>query len=544
MTLRALFSARSGGASPLVLLAASLLAGLVLLPLNSSPAAAQGFPGFFDEAPRYKPRVKRRQTARPRPADTETAAVPPAKIPDATRAAEPAKPKGPLFVVVSLADQQITIYNHDGVVTKSRVSTGMAGHPTPKGVFTIIGRERYHHSNIYSGAPMPFMQRVTWSGVAMHLGVVPGYPASHGCIRLPAGFAAQLWGLTKIGERVVIARHDVHPAPISHANLPEPKMQPADNGIATGSTVTPQQVAEVKMPSGDASVAPVASDAPKLLNPVQYAEVAKARTAAEAASTAKAAQALLASAAAKKAEATKAAARLKTAEAAQDAADRKAAAVAATVAAAAPEKREALDIANLNAQSEALSAMSKLRAAREDAAAKDAEWSDEVRRWREATAAADAAREAQRLASRRASPVSVLVSKKDGKVYVRQGLAPLFEAAATVKSPEKPLGTHLYVASAVGDDGQSLKWTAITMPGQAAEPERARKTKPGQKQEIAPPPSAASSAAEALDRIEIPDDARLRISELVWTGSSLIVSDQPLSGETSDIGTDLVVTVR
>jgi len=66
----------------------------------------------------------------------------------------------------------------------------MLGHPTPKGVFTIIGRERYHRSNIYSDAPMPFMQRITWSGIAMHLGVVPGHPASHGCIRLPAGFAA------------------------------------------------------------------------------------------------------------------------------------------------------------------------------------------------------------------------------------------------------------------------------------------------------------------------------------------------------------------
>ncbi len=93
-----------------------------------------------------------------------------------------------------------------------------------KGVFTIIGRERFHHSNIYSGAPMPFMQRITWWGIAMHLGVVPGHPASHGRIRLPAGFAAKLWGLTKIGEHVVISPQDVTSVEFTHPLLPAPKM--------------------------------------------------------------------------------------------------------------------------------------------------------------------------------------------------------------------------------------------------------------------------------------------------------------------------------
>ena len=107
------------------------------------------------------------------------------------------KPTGPLFAILSISNQHISVYNSSGLVTRSKVSTGMPGHRTPMGIFTIIGRERYHSSNIYSGAPMPFMQRITWSGVAMHLGVVPGYPASHGCIRLPAGSAERMWGLTK-----------------------------------------------------------------------------------------------------------------------------------------------------------------------------------------------------------------------------------------------------------------------------------------------------------------------------------------------------------
>ena len=149
----------------------------------------------------------------------------------------------PLFVVASIADQQVSIYNHSGLVARSAISTGIAGHPTPKGIFTIIGRERFHRSNIYSSAPMPFMQRITWSGIAMHLGVVPGHPASHGCIRLPAAFAAKIWGMTRIGERVVISPHDVFPAEFEHPLLPAPKMRASAERRASGrlSTASPRR---------------------------------------------------------------------------------------------------------------------------------------------------------------------------------------------------------------------------------------------------------------------------------------------------------------
>jgi hypothetical protein len=147
------------------------------------------------------------------------------------------QPTGPLFAILSLSDQHISLYNARALVTRSRVSTGMPGHPTPKGIFSIIGRKRYHTSNIYSGAPMPFMQRITWSGVAMHLGVVPGYPASHGCIRLPAGSAERLWKLTKVGERVIISPHEITPSHLTHPLLPTPKMQPSPVALAA---VTPE----------------------------------------------------------------------------------------------------------------------------------------------------------------------------------------------------------------------------------------------------------------------------------------------------------------
>src|SRR5437660_12179415 len=104
-------------------------------------------------------------------------------------------------------------------VAAAAVSTGMPGHPTPMGVFSVIQKDRYHHSNIYSNAPMPYMQRITWSGVAMHQGVVPGHPASHGCIRLPPAFAKRLWSITRIGVRVIIAQDDVPLAEIDNPRL-------------------------------------------------------------------------------------------------------------------------------------------------------------------------------------------------------------------------------------------------------------------------------------------------------------------------------------
>ena len=127
--------------------------------------------------------------------------------------------KGPLQIIISIADQRISVYDDGTLIARSSVSTGVQGHPTPIGVFSIIGKELWHRSNIYSAAPMPYMQRITWSGIALHAGVLPGHPASHGCIRLANDFAIRLWRLTKRGTRVIIARHDVHPVQIASPRL-------------------------------------------------------------------------------------------------------------------------------------------------------------------------------------------------------------------------------------------------------------------------------------------------------------------------------------
>ena len=478
----------------------------------------------------------------------------------------------PLFAVISIADQRVSIYNGHGLVDRSAISTGMLGHPTPKGVFTIIGRERFHRSNIYSAAPMPFMQRITWSGIAMHLGVVPGHPASHGCIRLPAGFAAKLWGLTKIGERVVISPQEVTPIEFTHPLLPAPKMRVE---------------AEAYQSAPDAPQAALAAAQPPLINPHQYAEQLRAKAVAKRAAAVKTVKEASVAVRVGQQEAARAAAELKAAEAAHSSAQAKAETAAkayqAAVAAASAKQQESILVAELKAtdgnvfgraeagrlskaderaaaatdaaaiatmdvEAALADAAAKLEAAKTASAAKAADLADAVRRLNDATAASDAAANAEKEALRRMSPLSVLVSKKDQRIYVRQGLAPVFDAPASVRDPETPLGSHLYIATAVEGDGTSLKWSVVSIPTRFAEErgERKRKTASVEEQVGALPKlhGSPSSAADALERIEIAQDVRDRIAERLWTGGSLIISDEPLSGETGAVGTDLTVKVR
>jgi lipoprotein-anchoring transpeptidase ErfK/SrfK len=136
------------------------------------------------------------------------------------------KPQGPLIISISIAQQKMRIYDANGFFAETPISTGMPGHPTPMGVFSVIQKHKFHHSNIYSGAPMPYMQRITWSGVAMHAGVLPGHPASHGCIRMPMAFAVKMWNWTKMGARVVVTPGEITPANFSHPLLATLKVLP------------------------------------------------------------------------------------------------------------------------------------------------------------------------------------------------------------------------------------------------------------------------------------------------------------------------------
>jgi lipoprotein-anchoring transpeptidase ErfK/SrfK len=172
---------------------------------------------FFDRQPIAQPlldpmtiQVKRQSNKRKNAADAAAG----------LRSRTPEKvPEGPLQVIISIKHQRLTLYANGQPIAHSPVSTGVPGHPTPMGVFSVIEKQIYHESNLYSSAPMPYMQRITWSGVAMHQGVVPGHPASHGCIRLPREFAQRLWRITKVGARVIIAQDEAHLADIASPRL-------------------------------------------------------------------------------------------------------------------------------------------------------------------------------------------------------------------------------------------------------------------------------------------------------------------------------------
>src|SRR5712671_1167963 len=169
-------------------------------------------PSYYRPVPTAQPRKPkaRRPSAKAEAANKETNA----------------KPQGPLIIAISIDRQKMKVYDANGLFAESPVSTGMKGHSTPMGVFSVIQKNKMHRSNIYSGAPMPYMQRITWSGVAMHAGVLPGYPASHGCIRMPMAFAMKMWNWTKMGERVVVTPGEMTPADFSHPLLVAQKVVP------------------------------------------------------------------------------------------------------------------------------------------------------------------------------------------------------------------------------------------------------------------------------------------------------------------------------
>ena len=479
----------------------------------------------------------------------------------------------PLFAVVSVADQHISIYDHNGLVARSMVSTGIADHPTPKGIFTILGRERFHQSNIYSGAPMPFMQRITWSGIAMHTGVVPGHPASHGCIRLPAEFASKLWGMTRVGERVVISPREVTPHEFNEPFIITPKMQTISEPMKSDA---PNSVNSEKIPQE------------KTLNPYQYAEQMKVGAVKEVLAAnkdlkeavvqqhLKGNDVALLTADLKKAQTEVAAiqsklsmyskiydeaverAKIKSQEAEQAQINLKEQLSGALsqkkidLIVKASEKAIAFKEAALTDKTkneEALSAAKmKLDNLTKLISARSLDLSEADRRLSELTNITNAAKEREKLARQRMAPLSVMISRRDQKIYVRQGLVPVFDGPVTIRDMGAPLGEHLYIATAATEDGKSLKWSALSLPpSDKHEVDEVIKVKLDSRSQINHQPfdsNLASNASEALGRIEISQDVRDRLGERLWVGGSMIISDQSPSSETGNDGTDLTVKIR
>src|ERR1700751_3676289 len=145
--------------------------------------------------------------------------------PAPTEATAPREAGEPIMAIVSIKSQKFTFYDADGWILRAPVSTGIAGRETPAGVFALIEKDKDHHSTLYDDAWMPNMQRITWNGVALHGGPLPGYAASHGCVRMSFGFAEKLFDKVRIGTRVIISPSDPEPVEFSHPALFVPKSE-------------------------------------------------------------------------------------------------------------------------------------------------------------------------------------------------------------------------------------------------------------------------------------------------------------------------------
>src|SRR5216684_6845283 len=217
----------------------------------------------------------------------------------------------PIMAIVSLRDQRVTIYDATGWILRAPVSSGQKGRETPAGIFSVIQKEAEHYSNLYDDAYMPHMQRITWSGIALHGGVLPGYPASHGCVRMPFDFAARLFDATAMGIRVIMAPTDVAPIELAHPVLFQPK--PGAVAMAAARTAEAQEAAR-KAAQARLDAETAFREASRAKVPVRAAENLKRRAEAQLAAAETRLGARISAKAKEQAEGAKAKAAVKIAE--------------------------------------------------------------------------------------------------------------------------------------------------------------------------------------------------------------------------------------
>ena len=404
----------------------------------------------------------------------------------------------PIMAIVSLRNQRITVYDAHGWILRAPVSSGQKGRETPAGIFSVIQKEEEHYSNLYDDAYMPHMQRITWSGIALHGGVLPGYPASHGCIRLPFDFAARLFDATATGMRVIVAPTDVAPVEIAHPVLFQPK--PAAGALAAARSAEADEAAR-KADQARLAAAMASREATRAMVPVRVAENLKLRAEAQLAAAETALGSAISVEAKEQAERTKAQAVARIAD---------------------------LQAQWATAKAELQPKLDALKTAREASVV--------------AETAQVAAAEAARQAAREREPVSVLISRKTQRLYVRQAFEPILESPVTIADPERPIGTHVFTAMERSARETNMRWSAVSLDrgrplGSAIEPQgRARG---GSGRDVEPMQTDPDSAKAALDRVVIPQDVLDRIAGIA-PRSSLIVTDEELSSETGK-GTDFVV---
>ena len=389
----------------------------------------------------------------------------------------------PIMAIVSLR----SVYDADGWILRAAVSSGQTGRETPAGIFSIIQKDAEHHSNLYDDAYMPHMQRLTWSGIALHGGLLPGHPASHGCVRLPFDFAAHLFDLTKLGMRVIVAPSDVAPAAIEHPALFQPK---PDGREAAAARVA--QAGEATNRRGFALAA--WREVAQATIPLRRMQNLKLREERQLADAEQAATSPDSTEAKGLAEEAKARATAKVAE---------------------------LEAQLAAAEAELQPKRNAVVAARAEAAA--------------AEAARVAAVEAAGNAEHALEPVSVFISRDTQRLYVRQAFQPILDIPVTIRDSETPIGTHVFTAVERADK-RGMQWSVVSLVGSSniGTAETYGSTHKG------PEEMDLFNAKAALDRIVIPEDTVDRIREMVSPRSSLIISDEGPSSETSR-GTEFVI---
>lgn len=383
--------------------------------------------------------------------------------------------EGPLQIMVSKDLQELKVYDGGVVVATSRVSTGKAGHSTPTGIFSILEKKRTHFSNIYDSAPMPFMQRLTWSGIALHASnSVPSYPASHGCVRLPNDFAKTLFSVTRRGGHVLITDREITPQHITHATLFKPSVIVPDTPLLSDAGLRP-----TLMEAGDKSVEVAMTDpSPEVLTPlVQKTEQDPIRI-------------------------------LVTRRG---------------------EREMLMDLQRL------------LTELGHDAGAPDGLHGKQTVAAIRAFQLAEGLKEDGVISPDLINAVYAKAGKgtpPNGQILVRQKFKPVLEAAITIRDPEIALGTHFLLARDVDADKGTAEWYGVSVDNQLSQSTLKRLGITTEADATAP-----DALTRTLDRIDIPEDMRTRISGLMGEGASLSISDTGLGTETGN-GTDFITVTR
>jgi len=421
-------------------------------------------------------------------------AVPPSSEILLTSVRVPARPRetkrqnsaegDPLLLTVSLSHQTIDVYRGTTLVMTSRVSSGMPGHETKPGVFSILEKQVFHHSNIYSGAPMPWMQRLTRSGTALHAGMVPGYPASHGCVRLPFSFAPRLFKMTAVGENVLIASDRLMPKLIEHPHLFQPRPRPRALAMAHDKEFSWRRSDGSSEESDGAVVLPVvlAKEVGAMIgtteqrsseNPEQVSTSTEPSPSDDKGDAIAPAPLRI----------------LVTRRTQRD----QMIGLQYTLSAMGYLKRQNFDGTFGKATVAAIMAFQKANGLTETGALNG-----------------DFVKKVYAAAGKSEPP--------EGHLFVRQGFNRVFDAPIALRQPSQALGTHLYTALNFAPGDTKTRWIAFSLEG--------------------------GDSATVLDRLEISDEVRQKISENLTPGSSLIVADTSVDSAVLPEGDDFLVWAK